>query len=49
MIKEKVLDKYLRNSYTPLKPLQLFHEAAQRIPAYKDFLKKNHISSSKIN
>ncbi|MEK7630283.1 MAG: hypothetical protein AAB432_02805 [Patescibacteria group bacterium] len=28
--------------------LKLFHECARRVPAYKHFLKKNHISVSKI-
>ncbi len=28
--------------------LKLFHAAAQRVPAYKDFLSKNNITSSKI-
>lgn len=48
MTQEKILQKYLHNKHTPLKPLQLFQEAAHRIPAYKDFLKKNQISASKI-
>jgi phenylacetate-CoA ligase len=30
------------------RPLKLFHEAARRVPAYKDFLKKNHIDPNKI-
>lgn len=30
------------------RPLKLFHEAARRVPAYKDFLKKNHINPAKI-
>ncbi|OGK35943.1 hypothetical protein A3A93_05845 [Candidatus Roizmanbacteria bacterium RIFCSPLOWO2_01_FULL_38_12] len=30
------------------KALQLFHSAAKRVPAYKDFLKKNKISSKSI-
>ena len=30
------------------KALALFHEAAQKVPAYKDFLKKNHVSHEKI-
>lgn len=30
------------------RPLMIFHEAAQRVPAYKDFLKKNHVQSDKI-
>ena len=28
--------------------LGLFHQAAQRVPAYKDFLKKNHIKPNLI-
>src|SRR5687768_17248694 len=28
--------------------LQLFHAASERVPAYKDFLKKNHINPSLI-
>ena len=28
--------------------LALFHEAAQRVPAYKDFLKKNHVDPKKV-
>lgn len=28
--------------------LRLFHEMAKRVPAYKDFLKKNHINHKKI-
>lgn len=48
MTKTKILEDYLRNTFTPLKPLQLFHEAAQRVPAYKDFLKKNRITPAKI-
>ena len=30
------------------RPLELFHEAAKRVPAYKDFLKKNRINPAKI-
>lgn len=30
------------------RPLKLFHEAAARVPAYKDFLKKHHVNPSKI-
>lgn len=30
------------------RPLRLFHEAARRVPAYKDFLKKNHVNPEKI-
>ena len=30
------------------KALRLFHEAAKRVPAYKDFLKKNKISPSAV-
>ena len=45
---EKILQKYLRNTYIPFKPLMLFQEAAQHIPTYKDFLLKNKISTSKI-
>lgn len=48
MTQEKILTQYFHNKHTPLNPLQLFQEAARRIPAYKDFLKKNNISPSKI-
>ena len=30
------------------RPLKLFHEAARRVPAYKDFLKKNKVNPAKI-
>lgn len=30
------------------KPLELFHKAAKRVPAYKDFLKRNKITPEKI-
>jgi phenylacetate-CoA ligase len=30
------------------RPLELFHEVATRVPAYKDFLKKNRIDPAKI-
>ena len=30
------------------RPLRLFHEAARRVPAYKDFLKKNKVHPEKI-
>lgn len=30
------------------RPLQLFHEVARRVPAYKDFLRKNKINPAKI-
>lgn len=30
------------------RPLKLFHEAAVRVPAYKDFLRKNRINPQKI-
>lgn len=30
------------------RPLALFHEAARRVPAYKDFLKKNKVNPAKI-
>lgn len=30
------------------RPLELFHEAARRVPAYKDFLRKNKINPQKI-
>ncbi len=28
--------------------LELFHQAAERVPAYKDFLKKNSIAHKKV-
>ncbi|MBI2034072.1 MAG: phenylacetate--CoA ligase family protein [Candidatus Liptonbacteria bacterium] len=30
------------------RPLRLFHEAAARVPAYKDFLRKNRVNPAKI-
>jgi phenylacetate-CoA ligase len=30
------------------KALELFHETARKVPAYKDFLKKNHINHERI-
>jgi len=42
------LQKYLKNKTSSLKPLDLFHEAAKRIPAYKNFLKKHKVNPSNI-
>ncbi len=44
----KNLQNYLNNKTSSLKPLDLFHEASQRIPAYKDFLKKNKFSPKEV-
>ena len=30
------------------RPVLIFHEAAKRVPAYKDFLKKHKVNPSKI-
>ncbi len=45
-IREKKEDFW--NRERERRPLQLFHEAAGRVPAYKDFLKKNKIRPDKI-
>lgn len=42
------LQKYLKNKTSSLKPLDLFHEAVKRIPAYKNFLKKHKVNPSNI-
>lgn len=45
----QALGRRLARSNEPFKlALATFHEAAKRVPAYKDFLKKNHIDPSKI-
>jgi phenylacetate-CoA ligase len=48
MMSDKALDTYLASKSSSLKPVHLFHEAAERIPAYKDFLKKHKFSPSKV-
>lgn len=45
-IREKKEDFWSRERET--RPLKLFHQAARRVPAYKDFLKKNKIWPDKI-
>ncbi|KXK10238.1 MAG: AMP-binding enzyme [Microgenomates bacterium OLB23] len=48
MTQEKILQKYFHHTHKPPRPLQLFHEAARYIPAYKDFLKTHKVSPAKI-
>ena len=45
-IREKKEDFW--NRERERRPLRLFHEAAKRVPAYKDFLKKNKVNPDKI-